>query len=246
MKKTVKKLLSLLLIFSFVIVVQIPVLAKNVTESTATGTRTNLVFQEGRPGDAHLVYTYDQDNKSFKVEENFSDDLTNGNSTVYVKNSDGNYVVFSTQKVSTTSNGDLNITITDIKKSIEKHVIPANTVSKKIAPKVTIDGDEWITLYRSGSTNIKNFTINAIIAACGAIATYYCSSAGGQTIIAGLTSLATSLFNYNVTTAYYNTIYNWRNSPRNWLVIDETEWTDWYSDSAHNNWINYTYYGYIY
>lgn len=68
--------------------------------------------------------------------------------------------LFSTQKVSTTSNGDLNITITDIKKSIEKHVIPANTVSKKIAPKVTIDGDEWITLYRSGSTNIKNFTIN--------------------------------------------------------------------------------------
>lgn len=30
-----------------------------------------------------------------------------------------------------------------------------------------------------------------------------------QAAIAGLTSLATSLFNYNAKTAYYDTVYNW-------------------------------------
>jgi len=132
MKKTAQKLLSLLLIFSFVIAGAMPVAAANATEINAVGMRTNLVFQEGRAGDTHLVYTYNQDGKSFKVEEDFTEGLTNGNSTIYLKNPDGNYVVFSTQEVSTAPIGDLVITLTDTKKSVERHVIPTNTTNENL------------------------------------------------------------------------------------------------------------------
>lgn len=256
MKKIALKLMSLFLVFSLVVMGTVQVSAatnpavNNVAltaNERSAGMRTNLIFHEGKAGDTHLVYTYDQDGKSFKVVEDFSEGLTNGSSTTYLKNPDGNYVVFSTQEVSTTPNGDLVITLADTKRHVEKHVIPAaEKLNSGAQSKASASGDEWVTQTISGSTNITNFTINAIIAACAAIATYYCGSPAGQAAIAGLSSLAVSFYNYNATTAYYYSIYNWRHSPRDYFVIDETEWTDWYTDSAHNNYTGYTYYEYIY
>ena len=51
-----------------------------------------LTFLEGTPGDNHLVYTYLENGKQYKVVENADADFMNVNSTTYVMNADGNYV----------------------------------------------------------------------------------------------------------------------------------------------------------
>ena len=59
--------------------------------NSSTNIRTELTFLEGTPGDNHLVYTYLENGKQYKVVENADADFMNVNSTTYVMNADGNY-----------------------------------------------------------------------------------------------------------------------------------------------------------
>ena len=120
MKRTVQRLLSLLITFSLVFAGTISAAAASPT----TGTNALLFHErinwhphepyllEGRAGDTHLVYTYEQDGNSFKVVEDFSKGLTEGNSTVYILNPNGDYDVFYTQEVSAGSD-EVVVTFTD-------------------------------------------------------------------------------------------------------------------------------------
>lgn len=163
MKRTVQRLLSLLITFSLVFAGTISAAAASPTTGTnallssmkgLTGIRTNLTFLEGRAGDTHLVYTYEQDGNSFKVVEDFSKGLTEGNSTVYILNPNGDYDVFYTQEVSAGSD-EVVVTFTDTYKAVEKVVITPNSMAKEVLKSgVSPYGDEWITEYYSGSTGV--------------------------------------------------------------------------------------------
>lgn len=64
---------------------------------------------------AHVMYTYDEDGKSYKVVESMDSKLTNGNSKIYVKNIEtGDYELDSTL-TTTVGNGKVTIKTTDVK-----------------------------------------------------------------------------------------------------------------------------------
>lgn len=79
-----------------------------------------------------------------------------------------------------------------------------------------------------------------------AIATYYTVGALTSAMVAGASAIASGLFNQNSSTVYYYAIYNWRRSPKNYFVIDETEWTEFYLDSGHKYSLGHTYAEYIF
>lgn len=60
-----------------------------------SGKRTNITFLEGKLGDSHVVYTYQQNGQKFKVEENATNDRVI--SIFYAMDSAGNYVEMETK-----------------------------------------------------------------------------------------------------------------------------------------------------
>lgn len=202
--------------------------------------RTDLVYMEGKPGDMHLVYTYKEGNSEFKVVENSVEDFTQVNSTTYILEDDGSYSEYSTQAFSIGSNGEAIIKSKKEDEKTEVYVISNADRSERSSLVPMIAEYEWITEYSNGSTHFANFTISVIIAEIGYIATL----AGGPIVGAvatGVTTVAQVIFNLNAKYVYYHKIYNWKPSERNCFLIEETEWTGYYTDSAHKNYIGYTY-----
>lgn len=104
-----------------------------------------------------------------------------------------------------------------------------------------------MTRYEDGSRGgLKGLAISALISVVAAIATYYTAGALSSAAVAGASTIAAGIFGQNSDKVYYHAIYNWRHSPKNYLVIDETEWTDFYLDSSHIYSLGHTYAEYIY
>ena len=161
MKKIAMKLTSLVLVLLIAVTVMVlPAVAANVTTQSVTGERTDIVFLEGKVGDTYLVYTYKQDGKSYKVVEDATMDFANVHSTIYVLDSTGNYVEDSTQEVSTNSNGDLIVTLSDENKTVEKRTISSTpkAFSVQVEQAQSATSYEWITSYSNGDTYLGNYT----------------------------------------------------------------------------------------
>ena len=80
--------------------------------SNQSDSRKNLHFIEGKLGDSHIVYTYEENNKQYKAIETSSDDFKNVTSMIYCLNETGNYILQSTQNFSIDDNGNPEILIT--------------------------------------------------------------------------------------------------------------------------------------
>ena len=118
MTMNMKQLISTTLtMFMIVSLFSVNVIHAATVEATATNSsttmRTELAFLEGTPGDNHLVYTYLENGKQYKVVENADADFMNVNSTTYVMNADGNYVEDKSQVLDIQPNGDCHLTTTD-------------------------------------------------------------------------------------------------------------------------------------
>lgn len=128
--------------------------------------RTNLTFLEGKSGDNHLVYTYQENRQQYKVIEDADSDFMNVYSTIYVMNSDGNYVETKSQALNIQSDGNCRLTSTDIDGNCEishintiKSVESVNTSTEVIESRAvrayTDPGTgEWVTKTWNGSSYI--------------------------------------------------------------------------------------------
>lgn len=204
--------------------------------------RTNINFIEGQPGDTYLVYTYNENDENYKIIETATSDFSYVNSTIYLLDNTGVYVPISTQECSTDSFGNRLITIQNESGQIENRVISQEIEEQEQGTIVSpqIDDYEWITSYDSGNTYIKDLTISALISVITSIATSKMGNVG-KTVINGIANVANAYFGFNATWAYYYRIYNTRHSPYNYLIIEETQHTEYYEDAAHTKYLHYTY-----
>lgn len=263
MTKTISKIISLILIITLVLPIisiwAIPAAAdykNNMAESSSevveenteeiSQERTNITYLDGQPGDTYLVYTWEEGGKKYKAVDNSNNDFSNVYSTIYVLDSKGNYVVDSIQEVGIGTDGMMTITIdnADETKEVRKSENLANLTNVSFGVDPLINKYDWITDYEDGSTYIKNLTISALIAEIGYVATALSGPVGGA-IATGVTAVANTLFAINAKWAYYHKIYNWKHSERNYHVIEKTEWTEFYSDSAHQKYLGHTYYEWL-
>lgn len=251
MKARNSKVLSTFLSLSLLITCTSPATVNAASTSTKSimalasevaGERTNIDFLEGTPGTTHLVYTYEQDGNTYKVIEDSTEDFQNVNSHIYWLNEDGDFVENSTQQLAINEEGNPEIDIVSTNGEIEHRIIDVTFYDvQSVSPR-----SEWVTRYANGTrSDLKGLAISTLIAIVGAIATFYSSGALAQATIAGVSAVASGLFAQNTDTVYYYAIYNWRHSPKNYLVIDETEWTEFYLDSGHNYSLGHTYVEYI-
>lgn len=107
--------LSLTMLFpSFAQASEIPNQLQSDSEynNNQSDSRKNLHFIEGKLGDSHIVYTYEENNKQYKAIETSSDDFKNVTSMIYCLNETGNYILQSTQNFSIDDNGNPEILIT--------------------------------------------------------------------------------------------------------------------------------------
>lgn len=200
------------------------------------GERTNVQFLDGTPGDTHLVYTYQQNGNVYKAVENASEDFQNVECQIFQLNENGIYVENSTQHVSVDNKGNPQITIKSAVGDIEQRSIDISTRNYSFLhpnSDARISEWEWITEYYDGSkSNIRGLGISVLISVVSAIATKYFDYNLANAVISGVSTIAAAIFGQNAEKVYYHAIHNWRHSPKNYLVIDETEWTDFFLDSA--------------
>ena len=224
--------------------------SETVLASDIAGERTNIQYLEGVPGDTHLVYTYQQNGNMYKAVENATEDFQNVECQIFQLNKNGTYVENSTQHVSIDDQENLIIMIESAAGNIEQRTIditsnPSSTMQSNSNARVP--EWEWITEYYDGSRGgLKGLGISALISVVAAIATYYSAGVLTAALVTGASTIASGLFGQNAEKVYYHAIRNWRHSPKNYFVIDETEWTEFFVDSSHIYPLGHTYAEYIF
>lgn len=221
-----------------------------VAASDVVEERTNIQFLEGNPGDTHLVYTYKQNGNIYKVVENASEDFQDVECQIFQLNENGTCVENSLQRVFIDNEGNIRITIESAAGDIEQRMIDVSSGTSFFNRSDSIDRIsewEWITEYYDGSRGgLKGLAISALISVVASVATYYTAGALSAAAVAGASTVASALFSQNAEKVYYHTIRNWRHSPKNYFVIDETEWTEFFLDSSHIYSLGHTYEEYIF
>lgn len=214
--------------------------------SNVIGERTNIHFLEGKPGDTHLIYTYEQDGKNYKAIENASENFQNVVCQIFELKENGECEQNSVQSVLGDGKGNSKITIQTQSDNIEERIISILPSYSYLLQSESIEW-EWITEYYDGSKgSLKGLAISALISVVVSIATYYSAGSLTSAAVTGAGTIATGLFSQNAEKVYYHAIRNWRHSPKNYFVIDETEWTEFFLDSSHIYSLGDTYSEYIY
>ena len=238
--------LSLTILFpSFAQASEIPNQLQSDSEynNNQSDSRKNLHFIEGKLGDSHIVYTYEENNKQYKAIETSSDNFKNVTSMIYCLNEAGNYILQSTQNFSIDDNGNPEILITtkDSNNKYQKIHLEMNEENG-----ISLTG-EWATHYYNGSKGgLKGLALSVLVSVVAAIATYYTAGALSAAMVSGASTIATGLFNRNSSVVYYHLIRNTRISPKNNFVVDETNYTTFYLDSTHKYSLGSTYVEYIF
>lgn len=208
-------------------------------ESESIDLRTKVTFLEGVSGDNHLVYTYQENGQQYKVVEDANADFTNVYSTIYVMNSEGNYVETKSQELNVQPDGNCILTSTDnygnseisqidTIKAVESVSTSTEVFESRIARAYTDPGTgEWVTKTWNGSSYIYNMTVTAIGAVIGA-------AIGGK-VGAGIGAIASEYFKKGSDRAYYHVVDNWMMSKLYpvTVIIREATHTTYYLDSGH-------------
>lgn len=127
MNHVIKKLsvmffLLLLALFTFVVVSECAQAADRseggLAEEQEIGSddgssRSNITYLEGEAGDPYLVYTYEEDGRTYKVIDEATEDFSTVESQIFVQNESGLFERISEQRVETLPSGDVICTVSD-------------------------------------------------------------------------------------------------------------------------------------
>lgn len=239
MRKLFHKILSLILSIILVANFSLPAFAASDETSSPDNSslRTNITYVDGYLGALHVVYTYVQNGQTYKVEESASSDFSQVDSYTYLLNTDSSFSLLNTQHIST---NDESISITTINAAGDTTTqnIPIVLTQKSSVPSI-LSSNEWVTEYEDGNTYVGNLTVYGIIAVLQTIANKLYPQA--EIITNTIAAVASALFGINAQYCYYHKIGNWRHSNRNYLVIEVTEYTKFYSDSGHTKYLGDSY-----
>ncbi|KEF36869.1 hypothetical protein M670_03951 [Schinkia azotoformans MEV2011] len=196
-------------------------------------------FQMIKSTDMYLEYSYDENGKSFKIIEEFDADFKGVSSEIYIKNSEGNYELFSEQKSTIEDNNLVIETKKDNKINTEKFEFQTPQINSEelikidskdaqlLSGEVTINAvTDWIYYDTSKySDAVKKFTI-------GAISILIASRIPWATA-ADLTRISTLAYNIFAPNLYYTILwyYKWDGN----VPVAEMKIAYVYSDSQRTN-----------
>lgn len=207
--------------------------------------RQNLTFLEGKLGETHLLYTYEEGGCSYKVEESATPDFSEVKSNVFILNEDNEYELL--REIVSTSTGDaIEITTTGPQTQTEKRTVTVPDMynySKTDSVTRSANEWEWVTEYVDGNTYLGNVTVLVIIQILTGIATKVFPKAA--LVSESIAAAASALFSANAKYVYYHKICNSRHSDRNYLVMEATEYTKYYEDADHTNYVGDAYAEYL-
>ncbi|MEC1179895.1 hypothetical protein P9B03_15450 [Metasolibacillus meyeri] len=217
----------------------------------------NYNYLEGKLGDTHLIYTYESNGSTYKVIENASEDFDEVYSTIYIKNSTGEFVEYATQNLTINNSNLIHTTkvsgeeITEIKDlSFEKSEItngtpPFNSVMSINGTCYGQPVGGWAYISRNnGSTVIANYTASAVVAAVTYIASAGAGVAAGAAK-AAISAIAAKVVDSRIPTLYYTQWYhelklaNPGRGQEN-FIVGTNHFTDWYDNSFRTSYINTT------
>ncbi|MDW2796100.1 hypothetical protein RZO55_00675 [Clostridium boliviensis] len=216
--------------------------------------KSNFNYLEGKPGDTHLVYTYESNNDKYKVIENASDNFEKVNTTIYVENTEGVFVKYATQTLtinnftstlSTNENGYVTTEKQDLSSVKKSELLNNNFISSALASgsyqgyKVS----NWKQISTTNSsTRITNYSATAVFAIIAYIAADGATEGLSGAVVAAISAVAGKIIDEAIPIVYYRQIYSEKkliNPPlalRNFVV--GSKWlTYFYSDKSHSQFI---------
>lgn len=247
-------------IITFVLVISLCLTVVNSTKAAASvnsteslqmsDERSNYQYILGKPGDKHLVYTYESDGTTYKVDEEASDDFSRVDSIIYKKVLNGTYVECAKQTF--TVNNSVFRLETNIN---EEKFVDIQNISYSNAQESDLDQDMLLETYASdtyngyevtgwkyidsisGSNKIINYTITAVTAIITFIITDGVSGGAGAAA-AGVSAVVSKIIDERLKVVYYYHNYYEKNlvnpplSLRN-FVVGSCWRTTFYKDKAH-------------
>ncbi|MBT2282619.1 hypothetical protein J7E78_03585 [Paenibacillus polymyxa] len=261
MKKLITAALSIALCLE-VVVPTVMLAAPNALEASVSQLskeKQNFIFLEGKPGDAHLVYTYESNGDTYKVEERANKDFTEINSTIYVKNAEGKFVEHAIQNAIIDTQNSLFQVTTNENGIIETETqnFGVDTTDLSTIPNIPVrpDRGDLITPFDSymggavsawyygswadGSSRIERYTVTAVTALIFALATAANPSAAVVTTTVG--AVALTIVQDQVPLVFYKRRYAEKKSLVATTIIVGSKWdTIFYSNSARTSEIGRT------
>lgn len=213
--------------------------------------KQNFNILEGKPGDTHLVYTYESNGNTYKVEEYANKDFTEVNSTIYVKNAEGEFVDHATQHATVDTQNSIFQVTTNENGLIETETqdFGMDTTDLSTIPNIPVrpDRGDLITpfdsymggavsawyygSYTDGSTRIQRMTVTAVTALLIGIATASNPAAVVSSIV--ISNLAITYVLDEVPLVYYKRRYAEKKSLVATTLIVGSKWdTIYYTDSS--------------
>ena len=248
----IRKFVSVFLVLAIFATLSLPAFASfessslstNVVDST-NDERQNLTFLEGELGGTHLVYTYEEEGHTYKVEETATPDFSEVKSKVFVLNEANGYELLE-EIVSTSSGDEIEITTTGLQGNVERRIVTipdGQLYSTEGLSSRSANEWEWVTSYHDGNTYIGNVTVVVIIQILNGIACKFYPQAA--IVSSAIATMASTLFSARAEYVFYHKIINERHSDRNYLVIEATEYTQYYQDAAHTQYLGDSYAEYL-
>lgn len=220
--------------------------------------KENYNFLEGKPGDTHLVYTYESNGSTYKVIENATENFDEVSSTIYVENNKGEFVEYATQSLTvdnsefihtTNANGEESTEVQDL--SLEKSgtkneegIDPLNNVMINGSCYGQAVGGWGFVSNNNGSTRIQNYTVSAVVAAVTFVATAGAGVASGAVrTAAGV--IAAKVVDERIPVLYYSRSYyelKLQNPGRGQenFIVGTNHYTNWYENSSRSLFIRAT------
>lgn len=214
--------------------------------------KSNYNYLEGKPGDTHLVYTYESNNDTYKVIENADDNFEKVNTTIYVENTEGVFVKYATQTLTinnftstltTNENGYVTTEQQDLlptKKSQNNNFISSALAAGSYQGYKVSNWKQMSTT--NSSTRITNYSATAVFAVIAYIAADGATDGLSGAVVAAISAVAGKIIDEAIPIVYYRQIYSEKklvNPPlslRNFVV--GSKWlTYFYSDKAHSQFI---------
>jgi hypothetical protein len=204
----------------------------------------------------NMIYTYDKDGCSYKVEEKFNEDLTNGYSTVYVLNDKNKYEIEETIKT-TNENGIVKV-IYNSNNGTETQALDLNEVKAKMKTNssqgISLNSiSDWT--YNgtfNSSTRIARMTVSGVATVLAGIIGGTIKGKLGAQVSATITSVAITFVTDELPLLFYTQEVYCKWADGTYIKIAERVNTSVYSDSGRRslvesfeveNWIdNWEYY----
>lgn len=215
--------------------------------------KENFHFIEGSPGDRHLVYTYESNGKTYKVEENASENFEEVNSTIYVHDKKGEFIELATQNLiiedskitqTTDMGGEVTVESQDIslmesESTDEEGVVLPSRM--EIMINATCYGEPvggWgLVGTNRGSTKITNYSVTGVTAAIIYAATASTTKIAKGSLAAAAGAIAMKIIDERLPTVYYTRTYyerKLRNPGRGLgnFIVASNWYTNWYKSSS--------------